>query len=111
MAAAVAALVERKFGQGGPLNAATPGPWRESSRVRSSAQFHDPEFQACVALMAQYIFDRFGKFPGTVPSIFILNYMQAHHLDLDFYDHHFQDGAYLQTHADHMDRWHGEGAR
>jgi hypothetical protein len=111
MTAAVSALVERKFGQGGPLNAATPGPWRESSRVRSSAQFHDPEFQACVATMAQYIFDRFGKFPGTVPSIFILNYLQAHHLDLDFYDQHFQDGAYLQTHADHMDRWHGAGSR
>ena len=111
MAAAVAALVERKFGPGGPLNAATPGPWRESSRVRSAAQFHDAEFQACVALMAQYVFDRFGKFPGTVPSIFILNYLQAHHLDLGFYDHHFQEGAYLQTHADHMDRWHGEGAR
>ena len=111
MAAAVAALVERKFGEGGPLNAATPGPWRESSRVRSAAQFHDAEFQACVALMAQYVFDRFGKYPGTVPSIFILNYLQAHHLDLDFYDHHFQEGAYLQTHADHMERWHGEDAR
>lgn len=111
MAAAVAALVARKFGTGGPLNPATPGPWRESSRVRSSAQFHDAEFQACVALLAQYIFDRFGKFPGTVPSIFILNYLQAHHLDLEFYDHHFQQGAYLQTHAEHMARWHDDSDR
>lgn len=109
MRAAVDALVERKFGRGGPFNAATPGPWRESSRVRSSAQWHSEEFRACVALMCQYIYDRFGKFPGHVPSIFILNYLQAHHLDLEFYDTHFQQGAYLRTHAQHMERWHSHG--
>ncbi|MFO7170380.1 MAG: hypothetical protein DIU80_020320 [Chloroflexota bacterium] len=109
MRAAVDALVERKFGKDGPFNAATPGPWRESSRVRSSAQWHSEEFRACVALMCQYIYDRFGKFPGHVPSIFILNYLQAHHLDLEFYDTHFQQGAYLRTHAQHMERWHSHG--
>jgi hypothetical protein len=29
-------------------------------------------------------FDHSSKFPGTVPSVFILNYLQAHHLDLEF---------------------------
>jgi hypothetical protein len=37
-----------------------------------------------------------------------MNYVQAHHLDLDFYDHFFKPGAYLPTHASHMSRWHGE---
>jgi hypothetical protein len=74
--------------------------------VRQSAQVHDAEFKECVALQAQYIFDRFGKFPGTVPSIFSLMYLQAHHLDLDFYDHYFGPEAYLSTHAEHMMRWH-----
>jgi hypothetical protein len=111
MRAAVEALVARKFGPGGPFNAGTPGAWRESSRVRSAAQFHGEEFKACVAHMAQYIYDRFGKYPGTVPSIFCLTYLQAHHLDLEFYDHHFSPGAYLRTHAEHMARWHGEGGR
>ena len=55
---------------------------------------------------AQYIFDTFGKFPATVPSMFSLMYLQAHHLDLDFYDHHFQAGGYLRTHAEHMEKWH-----
>jgi hypothetical protein len=32
------------------------------------------------------IFDRFGKFPGTVPSVVATIYLQAHHLDLEFYD-------------------------
>lgn len=71
----------------------TAVPWKESDRVRGSAQVHDEEFKACVALQAQTIFDRFGKFSGTVPSIFCRVYLQAHHLDLEFYDHHFGPGG------------------
>lgn len=106
MRAAVEAFAQRKFGPGGPFHPGTPGPWRESATVRRGAQIHSDEFKECVALMAQYIWDRFGKFPGTVPSIFLLTYLQAHHLDLEFYDHHFKAGAYLKTHAQHMTRWH-----
>jgi hypothetical protein len=106
MQAAVDAFVDRKFGPGGPFHPDTPGPWRENARVRSSAQMHSEDFKACVGLMAQYVLDRFGKFPGTVPSIFCLTYLQAHHLDLGFYDEHFAPGAYLQTHAEHRARWH-----
>jgi hypothetical protein len=106
MRAAVEAFTERKFGPGGPFNPETPGAWGESAKVRGSAQVHSDEFKECVALMAQYIYDTFGKFPGTVPSIFSLMYLQAHHLDLGFYDHHFAPGAYLQTHAEHLRRWH-----
>jgi hypothetical protein len=36
----------------------------------------------------------------------ILNYVQAQHLDLDFYDEKFRPGAYLHTHANHMEVWH-----
>ena len=107
MLAAMKTVVERKFGGGGPFNKDTPGPWKESSKVRSSAQFHDERFQRCVAAMAQYIYDTFGKFPATVPAVFILTYLQAQHIDLDFYDHHFQQHSYLETHANHMNWWHG----
>jgi hypothetical protein len=107
MACAVEAFADRKFGPGGPFNSATPGAWTDSPGVRGSAQIHDEAFKACVAVQAQYVFDTFGKFPGTVPSVFIMNYLQAHHLDLDFYDRFFKPGAYLRTHAQHMQRWHG----
>lgn len=105
MLEATKAVVKRKFGEGGPFNKNTPGPWKESAAIRSSAQFHNPEFQACVATMAQYIFDTFGKFPGTVPAVFSLMYLQAHHLDLDFYNHFMQEGSYLHTHANHQKWW------
>lgn len=106
MRAAVEAVCERKFGKGGPFHPDTPGPWKDSRRVRSAAQVHDEEFRACVALQAQYVFDTFGRFPGTVPSIVTVMYLQAHHLDLEFYDRFYGPGSYLRTHAEHQRRWH-----
>ncbi|MBP7526532.1 MAG: hypothetical protein KA801_01315 [Syntrophorhabdaceae bacterium] len=106
MRAAVDALCERKFGPGGPFHPETPGPWKDSHKVRSAAQNHDERFRECVALQAQYIYDTFGKFPGTVPSMFVIMYLQAHHLDLEFYDRFFKPGSYLKTHAKHIAHWH-----
>lgn len=108
MRAALDALVERKFGKGGPFHRETPGKWKDTPGVRGSAQVHSEEFKECVGLMAQYVFDRFGKFPGTTPSMLVLPYLQAHHLDLEFYDRFFEPGAYLDTHARHMERWHAD---
>jgi len=106
MRAAVEAVCDRKFGAGGPFNKETPGPWKDSAKVRSAAEVHSDAFRECVALQAQYVFDTFGKFPGTVPSIFLMQYLQAHHLDLEFYDRFYKPGAYLRTHGTHMERWH-----
>ena len=106
MRSAVEAVCERKFGRGGPFHRKTPGPWKNTPKVRSSAQVHDDRFRECVALQAQYVYDTFGKFPGTVPSMFLIMYLQAHHIDLDFYDTFYKPGAYLKTHAKHMERWH-----
>ncbi|HEX2967085.1 MAG TPA: hypothetical protein VHO84_14960, partial [Syntrophorhabdaceae bacterium] len=106
MRAAVEALCERKFGPGGPFHPDTAGPWKDNRKVRSAAQVHDEQFRECVSLQAQYIYNTFGKFPGTVPSIFLIMYLQAHHLDLEFYDRFYNPGAYLKTHETHMAKWH-----
>jgi len=74
--------------------------------VRGSAQPYTKEFKECVALQAQYIYDTCDKFPATIPSIFSITYVQAQHLDLDFYNHYFKPGAYLTTHKEHMKKWH-----
>jgi hypothetical protein len=109
MRAAVEAAHQRKFGPGGPFHPDTPGPWRNTAAVRRAAEPHSERFRACVALQAQYLYDTFGKFPATVPSIFCMTYLQAHHLDLKFYDHFYKPGAYLHTHANHMTQWHPPG--
>lgn len=105
---AVKSVCERKFGKNGPFNVATPGPWKESGKIRGSAQVHNDRFIDCVSTMAQYIFDTYDKFPGTVPAIFTLTYLQAHHLDLEFYDKYYKEGAYLDTHKNHWKNWHGD---
>lgn len=104
--AAVEAFVRRKYGPGGPYHRETPGPWRDSPGVRSSALVHDEHFKEAVATIAQYTYDTFGKFPGTVPSVLVRTYLQAHHLEPAFYDHHFGPGAYLETHRKHLELWH-----
>jgi hypothetical protein len=108
MRSAVEAASERKFGPGGPFHPETPGPWNDSGRVRGAAKIHDEQFKECVALQAQYVYDTFGKFPGTVPSMFLIMYLQAHHLDLEFYDKFYKPGAYLNSHANHLRNWHSK---
>lgn len=109
MRAALEALVRRKFGPGGPFHRDTPGPYRDTSRIRGSAQPYDEEFKDCVTLMAQYLYDTYGKFPPTLPSMYCLMFLQAQHLDREFYDFYFQPGAYLRTHAEHLEKWHPKG--
>lgn len=105
-ATAVRRFVDRKFGERGPFHPATPGPWRDTPTVRGSAAAYDERFVGLLTAEASYIDETFGKLPGTVPTVQIMNYLQAQHLDTDFYDHHFAPGAYLPTHRDHFEQWH-----
>lgn len=106
MSEAVLKVVDRKYGPGGPFNQETPGPWRETGSIRKRAAPHNEEFIECITLMSQYIFDTFGKFPATIPSVYCLMYLQAFHLDKDFYDHFYKEGSYLDTHRHHDKNWH-----
>ncbi|MGX1773765.1 hypothetical protein ACWIGW_16760 [Nocardia brasiliensis] len=106
MADAVAALAERKFGHGGPYHPDTPGPFRDNAHVRGAAAPWDRGFRELLALQATYVDETFGKFPGTVPSIWIMNYLQAQHIDLEFYDTILTETAVLSTHRDHQRIWH-----
>ena len=85
-------FAERKFGPGGPSTDDTPGAWTDSPGVPGQRPGSRTSSRPASPLQAQYILDTFGKFPGTVPTLFILNYVQAHHLDLDFYDRFFKPG-------------------
>ncbi len=106
MADAVRRLVRRKFGPGGVFHPGTPGAWTESAAIRASAVPFTDEHRACAAHQASYVLEAFGKFPGTVPSVHVNTFVQAQHIDLDFYDRFFRPGAYLPSHAAHDARWH-----
>lgn len=105
MGAAVEAAVRRKFGAGGPFDSSQRGPYRATAEVRASAARIDAEAVEIATIMADYVFHTFGRFPATVPPVFIKTYLQAHRLDLEFYDTHFSPGAYLRTHAEHDLNW------
>jgi len=60
----------------------------------------------CVKDICTYIFEEYGKFPAFNDTMHLLYFIQAHHLDTDFYDKYFKDGAYLDTHKNHFDMWH-----
>jgi hypothetical protein len=106
MREAVEMFVARKFGQRGAYDPATPGPWRDTARIKRSVTPYDEEFIACLAEVAQYVYDQHGRFPATFSTIVLSGYVQAVHLDTAYYDTHFAPGAYLATHADHWRRWH-----
>jgi hypothetical protein len=107
MRAAVEFVVERKEREGGPSHTDTPGPWKDSNAVRANLARDEEWVIDLVATQAQYLYDTFGKYPATVPTIYILMHLQTHHLDLEYYDQHFAPGSYLGTHARHMETWHG----
>lgn len=109
MHAAVATFVERKFGPHGAYAPEASGPWRESLRVKKTVAPYTRDFVDCMAEVAQYIYEKYGKFPGTRSTMVLPGFVQAHHLDTDFYDTHYREGAYLPTHAQHMGRWHEGG--
>ena len=107
MRSAVETFVARKFGPHGAYAPDAAGPWRDSGAVKRSVAPYSEEFVDCLSSVAQYIYDKHGKFPGIRSTMVLPGFVQAHHLDTDFYDAHYRDGAYLATHAGHMQGWHG----
>jgi hypothetical protein len=110
MRGAVQAFVERKFGPGGAYDPSSGGPWKQGAEIKRTVEPYSEEFVDCLGEIAQYVYVKHGKFPGTLTTLVLPGYVQAHHIDTEFYDAHYQPGAYLETHANHMQRWHDAGS-
>jgi hypothetical protein len=106
MRTAAEVYAERKFADGGPYDPSTPGPWKDTARVKGGVAPYSDELVACLGEVAQYVYDTHGRFPATVTTMVLTGYVQVVHLDTDYYDTHFRPGAYLETHRDHWQRWH-----
>ncbi len=109
MRAGAKVLAARKFGPEGAYDPNTPGPFKNNSEIKRGVTPYSDEFLDCLGETAQYIYDTYGKFPATIPTILSAGYVQAQHIDTEFYDTHFLPGAYLETHAAHLTRWHAGG--
>jgi hypothetical protein len=107
MRAAVARFVELKFGPGGTYDPAAPGPFRDNARIKAEVERYSPAFIELLGEVAQYLYETFGKFPATIPSVYVRVYAQAQHIDLDYYDTIYGADAVLETHRHHLAAWHG----
>ena len=104
-------LAQRKFASGGTYDPGTGGPFRASHEVKATVQPYTQPQIACIGEMAHYIYSTYGRFPARYPTILLRIYTQAHHLEQAFYDQFFGPESYLQTHAEHMQRWHANRTR
>ena len=106
MRAAVQKFADIKFGKGGTFDPNRPGPYLDNQAVKSRTERYTPEFLELLGEVAQYTYDTYGRFPGTLPSFYMRAYTQAQHIDMEFYDKYYGPQAYLDTHVNHMKKWH-----
>jgi hypothetical protein len=108
-AAVEAALASySRDGRGMPAQAAAPMPYLMSveEQRRRTLEISE-EGIACTKAICNYVYETYGRFPGSLDAMHLMWFMQAHHIDTDFYDSFFRKGAYGPTHAAHMRTWHG----
>jgi hypothetical protein len=83
-------------------------PYKDSeSFVQAIPRPHD-ETVEMVKAYCQYVWDTYGRFPAYMDPMYQRLTCQAQHLDLDFYEHYFPDGAVTNQHEQHFSRWHPE---
>lgn len=99
MRAAQQRLHEVKFGAGGTYDPATGGPFADSPSVKQTAVPYSDAFNDAMGVMMQYVYATYGKFPGTVPTLYMRTYYQAHLIDTDFYDRFFGPEVYFPQQA------------
>jgi hypothetical protein len=69
-----------------------------------------PEVIECVKDICRYLQETHGRFPAHADGLFVPGiWLQAHHLDLSYYDDLFTSGVgYTNTQRDHQSHWHDE---
>ncbi|MBI4519077.1 MAG: hypothetical protein HY699_25080 [Deltaproteobacteria bacterium] len=108
MAAAVDAVVAKKFGPKGTFNPSSSKPAPYLNRGDFLRQVpHTPEktIQLCKDT-CNYIWQTYGRFPAHADPMVLYAYCQVQHLELEFYDKYYRPGAYLRSHREHMKKWH-----
>jgi hypothetical protein len=82
-------------------------PYRMSeAQYRASTLGVSADGLACTKAVCNYIHDTYGRFPGSTDAMHLMWVIQAHHIDIDYYDRFFAPGAYGPGHAAHMTTWH-----
>jgi len=110
MADAVQAVVDAKYSAGGAYRdeAYFHSIFRDDrgAHYLNEVPHYKDEVIACVKDLCTYIYERHGRFPAHCDAIYAPGvWLQAHHLDLRYYDTLFR-GGYTETQREHQQRWH-----
>ena len=85
-----------------------PKPYKNNEQfVKAIPRPHD-ETVEMVKDYCQYVWDTYGRFPAYVDPMYQRLTCQAQHVDPDFYEQNFPDGAITDQHRNHFHRWHPE---
>jgi hypothetical protein len=108
---AVQAVVDSKYGPGGTYTDEayfrTVFKDDRGERYLSEVPHYQDDVIACVKDICTYIYKTHGRFPAHCDAIYAPGvWLQAHHLDLNYYDTLFKAG-YTETQREHQRRWHG----
>ncbi|MEM4657699.1 MAG: hypothetical protein QXX77_04675, partial [Candidatus Methanosuratincola sp.] len=85
-----------------------PYPYRDQGGILKDEYHPTEERVEIVKDFCTYVYENYGRFPAFIDPMFARLCFQAHHLDLEFYDHHYAEGAYADSHKNHFKLWHPE---
>jgi nitroreductase len=108
MEEAAHAFIDAKYGEGGVFTDGRSGPWRDVGAVQAGIEHYSQANIDAVVAYSEYVYGRYGRFPGNFGPLRSLMAYQAHHVDPEFYDRFYEPGAYHDLHREHFARWHGE---
>jgi hypothetical protein len=83
-----------------------PYPYQNPQGVLQDEYHPSEERIQIVKDFCTYVYENYGRFPAFLDPMFVRLVFQAHHLDLEFYDKHYTEGAYTKVHRNHFKLWH-----
>jgi hypothetical protein len=108
MKEAVRAVVEVKFGARGLFRGgAAASAWRDPAAIVQSVPAISAAAIDATTAYCEYIYRRYGRFPGYMPPFRTVLGFQAGHLDPDFYQRFYRADALSDTERHHLHQWHG----
>src|SRR5262245_36990618 len=63
---------------------------------------------ACTQAICNYIYQTYGRFPGSLDAMHLMWLIQVHNLDTDYYYRFVRPGVYGPTTAAHLATWHAD---
>jgi hypothetical protein len=105
---AVDAFLDKKFGSGSPYAPEYKGimPFKDWHAIQPD--FRKPSKLSIdqVKSFCTYVYETYGKIPGTTDTKLMPVWLQVHHLDVDFYDKFIGKEILTEAQRYHMERWH-----